>query len=176
MKNTIAAAALTALLASTAAAQTPTGTMGPLRPDQAEYRGLYKELVETNTTLSAAQNGEGSCTLAAARMAARLKAAGVPDAQLHPFADPAHPNEGGLVATYPGTSKTLKPLLLLAHIDVVEAKRADWTRDPFTLIEENGYFYGRGTLDDKAQASIWTDTLVRFAKAGYKPKRRSAPA
>ena len=143
-----------ALLAGQATAQTPTGMMGPLRPDQAEYRGLYKELVETDTTLSAAQNGEGSCTLAAARMATRLKAAGIPDAQLHPFADPAHPNEGGLIAIYPGTSKTAKPLLLLAHIDVVEAKRADWTRDPFTLIEENGYFYGRGTLDDKAQASI----------------------
>ena len=171
MKKTITAAALSALLASTATAQTPTGMMGPLRPDQADFRGLYKELVETDTTLSAAQNGAGSCTLAAARMAARLKAAGIPDAQLHPFADPAHPNEGGLVAIYLGTSKTLKPLLLLAHIDVVEAKRADWTRDPFTLIEENGYFYGRGTLDDKAQASIWTDALVRFAKAGYKPKR-----
>ena len=150
MTKTIAAVLGFALLSGQAAAQTPTGMMGPLRPDQAEFRGLYKELVETNTTLSAAQGGEGSCTLAAARMAARLKAAGIADAQLHPFADPAHPNEGGLVAIYPGTSKTLKPLLLLAHIDVVEAKRADWTRDPFTLIEENGYFYGRGTLDDKA--------------------------
>ncbi len=171
MHKKISGALLAALLSTTANAQTPTGMMGPLRADQAEYRSLYKELVETNTTLSAAQGGEGSCTLAAARMAARLKAAGIPDAQLHPFADPAHPNEGGLVAIYPGTSKSLKPLLLLAHIDVVEANRADWTRDPFTLIEENGYFFGRGTLDDKAQASIWTDTLVRFAKAGYKPKR-----
>jgi acetylornithine deacetylase/succinyl-diaminopimelate desuccinylase-like protein len=62
-------------------------------------------------------------------------------------------------------------MLLLAHIDVVEAKREDWTRDPFTLVEEDGYFYARGAVDDKAQASIWTDTLVRFAKAGYKPKR-----
>ena len=174
MRKSISGVMLGALLATTstgAAAQTPTGMMGPLRPDQAEYRGLYKELVETNTTLSAAQNGEGSCTLAAARMAVRLKAAGITDAQLHPFADPAHPNEGGLVAIYPGTSKTAKPLLLLAHIDVVEARRADWTRDPFTLIEENGYFYGRGTLDDKAQASMFTDTLIRFAKSGYKPKR-----
>jgi acetylornithine deacetylase/succinyl-diaminopimelate desuccinylase-like protein len=171
VRKTIAAAALTALLASTATAQTPSGTMAPLRPDQTDFRGLYKELVETDTTLSAAQNGEGGCTLAAQRMAARLKVAGIPEAQLHPFADPAHPNEGGLVAIYPGSSKSLKPLLLLAHIDVVEAKRADWTRDPFTLIEENGYFFGRGTSDDKAQASIWTDTLIRFAKAGYKPKR-----
>ena len=138
----------------------------PVRPDQAEFRALYKELVETNTTLSS-----GSCTLAAERMGARLKAAGIADSQITYYAVPEHPKDGGLVAVYPGTSKTLKPMLLLAHIDVVEAKRSDWTRDPFTLIEENGYFYGRGTVDDKAQAAIFTDTLVRFAKAGYKPKR-----
>ena len=171
MRKMLAGVAIAALSVPAALAQTPTGMMGPLRADQTEYRGLYKELVETNTTLSAAQGGEGSCTLAAARMAARLMAAGIPDAQLHPFADPAHPNEGGLVAIYPGTSKTLKPLLLLAHIDVVEANRADWTRDPFTLVEENGYFYGRGSQDDKAQASIWTDTFVRLKQAGYKSKR-----
>lgn len=136
------------------------------RPDQTEFRALYKELVETNTTLSA-----GSCTLASERMAARLGAAGIPDSQMTLFAVPEHPKDGGLVVVYPGTSKTLKPMLLLAHVDVVEARRADWVRDPFTLIEENGYFYARGTSDDKAQAAIWTDTLIRMAKAGYKPKR-----
>lgn len=99
-------------------------------------------------------------------MAARLKAAGFGDDQLTLFADPDHPKEGGLVAVYPGTSKTAKPILLIAHIDVVEAKRADWERDPFKMVEENGYFYGRGTLDDKAQAAIWTDTLIRFRKEG----------
>src|ERR1700704_1912817 len=88
----------------------------------AQFRELYKELVETNTTLSA-----GSCTLAAERMAARLKAAGFADSELHPFADPAHPREGGLVAVYPGRDKKLKSVLLLAHIDVVEANREDWT-------------------------------------------------
>ena len=149
------------VLASGAAAQ---GT--ELRADQAEFRGLYKELVETNTTLSA-----GSCTLAAQRMGARLKAAGLADSQITYFSGEGHPAEGGLVAVYPGTNKKLKPMLLLAHIDVVEANRADWTRDPFTLIEENGYFYARGTADDKAQAAVWTDTLIRFAKEGYKPKR-----
>ena len=137
-----------------------------LRPDQAEFRGLYKELVETNTTLSA-----GSCTLAAERMAVRLRAAGIPASQITLFSVPEHPKDGGLVVVYPGTSKTLKPLLLLAHIDVVEANRADWVRDPFTLIEEDGYFYARGSFDDKAQAAIYTDTLIRFAKTGYKPKR-----
>ena len=137
-----------------------------LRPDRAEFRGLYKELVETNTTLSA-----GSCTLAAERMAVRLRAAGIPASQITLFSVPEHPKDGGLVVVYPGTSKTLKPLLMLAHIDVVEANRADWVRDPFTLIEENGYFYARGSFDDKAQAAIYTDTLIRFAKTGYKPKR-----
>ena len=109
--------------------------MDPLRPDQVAFRALYKELVETNTSLSA-----GSCTLAAERMAAHLKAAGFSDSELTLFADPAHPKEGGLVAVLAGTSKTAKPLLLLGHLDVVEAKREDWTRDPFTLVEENGNF------------------------------------
>ncbi|MDP3674368.1 MAG: M20/M25/M40 family metallo-hydrolase [Novosphingobium sp.] len=166
MHKTISGALLAALLSTTAAAQTPTGMMGPLRPDQEAFRGLYKELIETNTTVT-----NGSCTDAAAKMAARLKAAGFSDDQLVAFSTPEHPRDGGLVAVYPGTSKALKPMLLLAHIDVVEAKRADWTRDPFTLIEENGYFYGRGTVDDKAQAAIFTDALVRMKQAGTKPKR-----
>ena len=154
-----AAALALAFSASAASAQAP-------RPDQVEFRALYKELVETNTTLSS-----GSCTLAAERMAARLKAAGFPESQLTLYADPEHPKEGGLVAIYPGTSTTLKPILGIAHIDVVEAKREDWVRDPFTLIEEGGYFYGRGAIDDKAMASILVDTLIRFQKSGYKPKR-----
>ena len=137
-----------------------------LRPDQAEFRGLYKELVETNTQVT-----DGSCTLAAERMAARLRAAGIPDSQITLFSTPEHPKDGGLVAVYPGSDKALKPLLLLAHIDVVVAKRSDWVRDPYTLIEEDGYFYGRGTVDDKAQAAIWTDMLARFSREKYRPRR-----
>lgn len=136
------------------------------RPDQLEFRDLYKELVETNTTLSS-----GSCTLAAERMAARLKKAGFDDSQLTLFATPEHPNEGGLVAIYPGTSKTAKPILAIAHIDVVEAKREDWDRDPFVMVEENGYFYGRGTADDKAQAAVWIDMLINFKSISYIPER-----
>jgi acetylornithine deacetylase/succinyl-diaminopimelate desuccinylase-like protein len=134
-------------------------------PTEQQFRALYKELVETNTTLSS-----GSCTLAAERIAARLKAAGFPDSDLHPFADPAHPKEGGLVAILPGRDPKARAILLLAHIDVVEAKREDWVRDPFTLIEEDGKFYARGALDDKAQAAIWADSLVRFKQEGYKPR------
>lgn len=147
--------------AATVSSKTPA-----LRPDQVEFRSLYKELVETNTTLSS-----GSCTLAAERMAAHLKAAGFADQDLTLFSTPEHPKEGGLVAIMQGSSKTLKPMLLLAHIDVVEAKREDWTRDPFVLIEENGNFYGRGTSDDKSMAAVWTDMLVRFKKNGYVPDR-----
>jgi len=130
------------------------------------FRELYKELVETNTTLSA-----GNCTLAAERMAARLKAAGIPDSDLHLFTAPDHPKEGGLVAVYPGRDPKLKAILLLAHLDVVEAKREDWTRDPFTLVEENGSFYARGAMDDKAEASIWVDLLIRYRTENYRPRR-----
>jgi acetylornithine deacetylase/succinyl-diaminopimelate desuccinylase-like protein len=99
-------------------------------PAEARFRDIYKELVETNTTLSA-----GSCTLAAEKMAARLKTAGLPESDLHLFSAPDHPKEGGLVAVFPGRDTKLKAILLLAHLDTVEAKREDWTRDPFTLIE-----------------------------------------
>lgn len=130
------------------------------------FRELYKELVETNTAFS-----NGSCTLAAERMAARLRKAGFSAQQLHLFAPPGHEREGGLVAVYPGRAGNLKALLLLAHLDVVEAKREDWTRDPFTLVEENGNFYARGSVDDKAEAAIWVDTLVRLREADYRPLR-----
>jgi acetylornithine deacetylase/succinyl-diaminopimelate desuccinylase-like protein len=150
------------LLCVCAAAAPPKDTAA----GEQRFRELYKELVETNTTLSA-----GSCTLAAARMAARLKAAGFPDDDLHPFAAPDHPREGGLVAVYPGRHPQLKAILLLAHIDVVEARREDWTRDPFRLIEESGSFYARGAMDDKAEAAIWVDLLIRYKSEHYRPLR-----
>jgi acetylornithine deacetylase/succinyl-diaminopimelate desuccinylase-like protein len=130
------------------------------------FREIYKELVETNTTLSS-----GDCTLAARRMAARLKAAGYPDQDLRVFVPDGHPKEGGLLAVLHGSNPGAKAILMLGHVDVVEAKREDWTRDPFVLIEENGYFYGRGTNDMKAQDAVWVDNMVRFREEGYKPKR-----
>ncbi|HEY2683395.1 MAG TPA: M20/M25/M40 family metallo-hydrolase [Steroidobacteraceae bacterium] len=155
--------ALSLLGASAVAQEAP---MGDLRSDQVSYLALYKELVETNTTLSA-----GSCTLAAERMAAHLKAAGFSDSDITPFSASDHPKEGGMVAILPGTSKTAKPMLLLGHLDVVEAKREDWVRDPFKFIEENGYYYGRGAADMKALDATWVDMLARFKKSGYRPKR-----
>ena len=130
------------------------------------FRSIYKELVETNTTLSA-----GDCTLAAQRMAARLKTAGYPDVDLRVFVPQGHAKEGGLIAVFHGSDPSAKAILMLAHVDVVEAKREDWTRDPFTLIEEDGYFYGRGTSDMKVQAAIWVDNMIRYREEGYKPKR-----
>ncbi|WP_156255679.1 M20/M25/M40 family metallo-hydrolase [Sandarakinorhabdus oryzae] len=153
-------AALAALTSTTALAQ------APLRPDQVAFRDLYKELVETNTTVSS-----GSCNLAAERMAARLKAAGYQDADIKLFPGSAErPLDGGLVATLPGKDPKAKALLLLSHLDVVEAKRADWERDPFTFIEEGGWFYGRGVSDDKAHGAIFTDAMIRL-KQGKPPRR-----
>ncbi len=162
--RTVVAFSLGLVIQALALAQEP--PMEPLRPDQVAFRALYKELVETNTTLSA-----GSCTAAAERVAAHLKSAGFADQDITLFSVPDHPKEGGIVAVLGGTSKSAKPMLLLGHLDVVEAKREDWTRDPFTLIEENGYFFGRGTADMKAMDATWVDALMRFKQGGYHPKR-----
>ena len=134
--------------------------------DEAAFRALYKELIEINTTRSV-----GSCTQAAEAMRAHLAAAGYPPEDLSILAPPEAPNDGALIAVLRGKDRKAKPILLLAHIDVVEAKREDWTRDPFKLVEEDGWFYARGASDDKAMAAIFTDSLVRYRKEGYKPRR-----
>jgi acetylornithine deacetylase/succinyl-diaminopimelate desuccinylase-like protein len=121
--------------------------------------------VETNTTDSV-----GSCTVAAQKMAKRLKAAGYRDSELQMIIPPGGPKKGNLVLRMKGDGSK-KPLLLLAHIDVVEAKRADWTRDPFKLIEEDGVFYARGSSDDKAMASVFVDSMIRFKREKLQPKR-----
>jgi acetylornithine deacetylase/succinyl-diaminopimelate desuccinylase-like protein len=137
-----------------------------LTDDQAAFRAVYKQLVEINTTLSV-----GSCTDAANAMADRLRAAGMPEQDLHVIVPPDWPKQGNLVATLHGTSPDEKAILLLAHIDVVEANREDWVRDPFTLVEEDGYFYARGAVDDKAMAAIFVDVLMRMKQSGYRPDR-----
>ncbi|MEO8672392.1 MAG: M20/M25/M40 family metallo-hydrolase [Tahibacter sp.] len=137
-----------------------------IAPDEIAFRALYRELVETNTTLSI-----GSCTAAAEAMATRLKAGGIPSSDIQVIAPPERPKDGALIATLRGTDRKAKALLLLAHIDVVEANRADWTRDPFTLVEEAGFFYARGASDDKAMASVFTDSLIRYQHEGYRPYR-----
>ena len=159
-------AALLIVLATVTIAKAETPQATQLRPDQAEFRGLYKELVETNTTLS-----EGSCTLAAQRMAARMVAAGYSEADARVVIPEDQPKFGSLIAALPGTDASAPAMLLLAHIDVVEARRVDWERDPFVLVEENGYFYARGASDDKAEASVWVDSLIRLKQQGFQPRR-----
>ena len=124
---------------------------------------IYKQLIEINTTESA-----GNMTAAAEAMAQRLLDAGFPKSDVVVLAPEAR--HGNLVARLHGSGKE-KPLLLLAHIDVVEAKREDWSTDPFQLVEKDGYYYARGTEDDKAMAAIWIATLIRFKREGYVPDR-----
>jgi acetylornithine deacetylase/succinyl-diaminopimelate desuccinylase-like protein len=134
--------------------------------DELAFRSLYKELVEINTTRSV-----GSCTRAAEAMRARLVAGGIPAGDMQILAPAERLDDGALIAVLRGSDAKARPILLLAHIDVVEAKREDWQRDPFTLVEENGWFYARGASDDKAMASVFTDSLIRYRKEGFKPRR-----
>jgi acetylornithine deacetylase/succinyl-diaminopimelate desuccinylase-like protein len=168
MKRNAGLALIASLVAgaSAASAADPAPTAGALAgPPAAQQlmREVYKELVEINTTASV-----GDTYAAAKAMAARLVAAGYPKADVQAFQ--AAPKRGNLVARLRGTGKR-KPLLLVAHIDVVEAKREDWTTDPFKLVEKDGYFYGRGTGDDKYMAAAWVVNMIRWKKEGWKPDR-----
>ena len=124
---------------------------------------IYQELIEANTTQSS-----GDTYKAAQAMAARLITAGFATKDVQTFE--VAPRRGNLVARLRGTGKR-KPLLLVAHLDVVEAKREDWSTDPFKLVEKNGYYYGRGTSDDKAMAAVWVANLCRWKQEGYRPDR-----
>jgi acetylornithine deacetylase/succinyl-diaminopimelate desuccinylase-like protein len=142
------------------------GQGDPAMPPEAERqlaREIYKEMVEIKSGYST-----GATTPVAEAAARRLKAAGFPDTDV--FVGGAIPTKANLVARYRGTGQR-RPLLLLAHIDVVEARREDWSMDPFTLTERDGYFYGRGTGDDKAQAAVWIANLIRYKREGFKPDR-----
>jgi len=142
------------LLAGAASAQQPARDLA---------RQCLKELVEINTTDSVGDN-----TRAAEAVARRLKAAGFPDSDVEVMA-PA-PQKGNVVARLRGSGHG-KPVLFIGHIDVVEARREDWSFDPFTLIEKDGFFYGRGTLDMKGDASLMVANFVRLEQEGYRPSR-----
>ena len=124
---------------------------------------IYKELVEINTVTAT-----GDTAQAAQAMAARLRAAGFPDEDVRVFR--TAPRKGNLVARLRGTGAR-RPMILMAHIDVVEARREDWSTDPFKLVERDGHYYGRGTIDDKFMAGAFVANLVRFRKEGYRPDR-----
>jgi acetylornithine deacetylase/succinyl-diaminopimelate desuccinylase-like protein len=126
-------------------------------------REILKELVEINTTESA-----GDQTRAAQAVARRLRAAGFPASDVQVL-EPV-PRKGNLVARFRGTGAA-KPVLLLAHLDVVEARREDWSLDPFILTEKDGYYYGRGTQDDKGDAALLVANLIRLKREGFRPNR-----
>src|SRR4051812_21228892 len=134
-----------------------------LNPNQQRAFDIYKDLIEIDTTTAT-----GDTAKAAEAMAARLRAAGFPDGDVHAFS-PA-PRKGNLVARLRGTGAR-KPILLLAHIDVVPASRENWSTDPFKLIEQDGYFYARGSGDDKYMAAAFIANLIRYRQEGYKPDR-----
>jgi acetylornithine deacetylase/succinyl-diaminopimelate desuccinylase-like protein len=134
-----------------------------LSPQQQLAHDIYQELVEINTVTAT-----GDTAKAAEAMAARLRAGGFAEADVHAFS-PA-PKKGNLVARLHG-SGTRRPILLVAHLDVVPANREDWSVDPFKLIEKDGYFYARGSGDDKYMAAAFVANLIRYKSEGYKPDR-----
>lgn len=148
----------------TAAESVPETPLSELPPHQQMAKDFLRELIEIDTT-----DSTGNTTTAADAMAAHLIAAGFPSEDVQVLG----PNEtnGNLVARYRGRNLDRKPLLLLAHIDVVEADRADWTLDPFTFTEQDGYYYGRGTTDDKDEAAIHIANLIRLKQEGFQPDR-----
>jgi acetylornithine deacetylase/succinyl-diaminopimelate desuccinylase-like protein len=150
--------------------QTPPGAHGngvasTMRPEDERKlaRDIYKEFIEIQSGYTT-----GATTPVAEAAAARLKAAGFPASDI--FVGGARADKANLVVRYHGTGAR-KPILLLAHTDVVEAKREDWTTDPFQLVEKDGFFYGRGTGDDKAQAAVWIANLIQYRREGFKPER-----
>ena len=136
-----------------------------LAPHQQLAHDIYKELIEINTADSV-----GNTTTAANAVAKRLLDAGFVQSDI--FQGGPRPDKGNLVVRYHG-SGARKPLLLLAHLDVVQALKSDWSPDldPYKFIERDGYYYGRGTSDDKAMGSIFIANLIRYKKEGYTPDR-----
>jgi len=135
----------------------------PPETDQRLAHDIYKEMVETKSGYST-----GATTPVVEAVAKRLRAAGFPESDI--FIGGVIPKKANLVVRYHGAGKR-KPILLLAHTDVVEARREDWSMDPFVLTEKDGYFYGRGTADDKAQGAVWIANLIRYKREGFQPDR-----
>ncbi len=151
-------AAALAFAVSAASAQLP--------PTAAELAGraILKEMIETDTTHSS-----GDTTLLSRRIASRMLDAGFPPADVQVVGDA--PQRMNLVVRYRGSSTARPPVLFLAHLDVVEARREDWSVDPFTLLEKDGYYYGRGTLDVKGGAATLAAAFVRLRGEGFGPDR-----
>ena len=155
-----------AILPGSVLAQSSIFTPGQLKPHQQIAHDIYKELIEINTGVTT-----GNVTTAAVAMAKRFRDAGIPEADI--FVGGPRPEKHNVVARIRGRNSGRKPIILLAHIDVVEALKADWSPDldPFQFIEREGYYYGRGTADDKAMASIFVANAFRLKQEGYVPDR-----
>jgi acetylornithine deacetylase/succinyl-diaminopimelate desuccinylase-like protein len=145
-------------------AQVPAGAEA-LTPHRQLARDIYRELIEINTA-----DSTGSVTRAAEAMAARLRAGGFAAEDVRIVVREAVPTDGNLIVRYRGRGAG-KPILLLAHLDVVTALRSDWSLDPYLLTEQDGFFYGRGTSDDKAMAAIFVANLLRARAEGWVPER-----
>ncbi len=133
--------------------------------DRTLARDIFRELIEINTTDSL-----GNTPRAARAMAQRLLAAGFQTADVQVLIGP-DAKHGNLVARYRGTGSGGRPIIVFAHLDVVPARRSDWSIDPFTFLEKDGYFYGRGTTDDKVGDAVLVDDFIRLKRAGFKPSR-----
>jgi acetylornithine deacetylase/succinyl-diaminopimelate desuccinylase-like protein len=136
-------------------------------PGREAFRAIYEEMVEIDTSPST-----GSCTKLVQAAETRLKAAGYSGDEVQLVVPEGKPDDGNIVARIRAKNPAKKGVLLLAHIDVVDARRTDWERDPFTLIEEDGFFYGRGTADDKSMAAVFLDLMVRLKQErSFRPRR-----
>lgn len=162
MKTLIAALTASLSLTLTAPAQAADAD-----PGREALREIYKEMVEIDSSQST-----GSCTKVVRAAQTRLKAAGYADDDVQVVIPEGKPDDGNIVARIHAKNPAKKGVLLLAHIDVVDARRADWERDPFKLVEEDGFFYGRGSADDKSMAAVFLDLMIRLKQErNFKPKR-----
>jgi acetylornithine deacetylase/succinyl-diaminopimelate desuccinylase-like protein len=165
--STLAAILLSAVSVAGAQTSTPVYTPGKLTPAQQVARDVFKELIEINTSVTT-----GNVTAGAVAMAKRFREAGIPESDI--FIGGPRADKHNVVARYRGKNPAgRKPLLLLAHLDVVEALKSDWSPefDPFKFTEKDGYYYARGIVDDKAMASIFVANLLRMKQEGYVPDR-----
>src|SRR5881394_4150274 len=159
------AIALAAALSGAAVAATDPRTVPTQLPAawQAKTRAVFKQAIEIPTV-----HNRGEVPRMAKLLADQFRAAGIPDSDIHVMPYEALPGDqtAALIVRWRSPHATKKPMLILGHMDVVEAKREDWKYDPFVFREEGGYFYGRGTSDDKAQAAIWIANLIRYKREG----------
>lgn len=168
IRSAVSGAAFAVLVSAALQAQSPSAPRSAATPHERRAREIYSELVGTNT-----MDSVGSTTRAARALAKRFLDAGFPATDVQVLIPSGDSTKGNLVVRYGGRggANAAKPLLLLAHIDVVAALRSDWSRDPFELQEENGYFYGRGTADDKAMAAIFAANVLRYKAENWRPDR-----